>query len=101
MLNSEDNMKNLKDTETKVTVGNRKNLTGTKCGDWHGWQKFNRKIHHATLTNTAIITGLHENPFIVTRSLQKVFQLMLEDETRILNFFKPEFVLARKWQTNT
>ena len=36
MLNSEYHMTNLKDTETKVTVGDHKNITGTKYGDWHG-----------------------------------------------------------------
>ena len=49
MVNSEDNMTNLKDTKTKVAVGDRKNITGTKRGDSHGWQKRNRKLHHVML----------------------------------------------------
>ena len=36
MVNSEENMINLKDTEIKVTAGYRKTITGTKRGDWHG-----------------------------------------------------------------
>ena len=39
MLNSEYHMTNLKDTETKVTVGDHRNLTEKKRGDWHGWHK--------------------------------------------------------------
>ena len=66
MVNSEDNMTNLKDSETKVTVGDRKNLTGTKPRDWNSWQEHNGKLHRATLKNTAEIPGLHANLFRVT-----------------------------------
>ena len=69
MVNLEDNMTNLKETETKVTIGDRKNLTRKKCGDWSGWQKDNRKLHHVTLTNTAAISALYANLFNVTRAL--------------------------------
>ena len=49
MVNSEDNMTNLKNTKTRVAVGDRKNITGTKRGDSHGWQKRNRKLHQVML----------------------------------------------------
>ena len=75
-VNSENNMTNLKDTETKVTTGEHKTLTGTKRGDWHGWQKRNGKLNNLTLTNMSILPGLHRNLFSVTQSLQKGFQLM-------------------------
>ena len=48
MVNSEDDMMNLKDTKTKVTVGDCKNLTVTKRGDWHDWKKYNTKLHAVT-----------------------------------------------------
>ena len=41
MVNLENNMTNLKDTETKVTIGDCKNLTGKKLGGCHSWQKRN------------------------------------------------------------
>ena len=73
MVNSEDDMTNLKETETKFTVGDRRTLNGTKRADWHGWKKCNRKINHVTLTNTTIISGLQSNLFSVTQALQKGF----------------------------
>ena len=71
MVNSEDDMMNLKDTKTKVTVGDCKNLTVTKRGDWHDWKKYNTKLHHVMLKNMDVISGLHADLFSVTRSLQK------------------------------
>ena len=59
-------MTNIKDTETKFIVGDRKTITRTKCGDWHDCQKRNRKLHHTTLTNKATMPGLHANIFSVT-----------------------------------
>ena len=73
MVNSEDNLIKLKYTETKVTVGDRKNITGTKRGEWHGRQKRNGKIHHVTLTNTSLIPLLHAKLFRVMQALQKRF----------------------------
>ena len=64
MVNSEENITNLKNAETRVTVGDRKTLTEKKHCDWHGWhgwQKHNEKIHHVTLINTDVIPGLHGN----------------------------------------
>ena len=71
MVNLEENMKNLKDLENRVTVGEIINLTGTRHGDWYDFKRHDGKLHHATLTNMAIIPGLHKNIFSITRALQK------------------------------
>ena len=47
----EENMTNLKDTETKVTVVDSTTLTRTKCGDRHGYQTRYGKIHHVTTSS--------------------------------------------------
>ena len=84
MVNSEENMTNLKDTKTRVTVGDSRKFTRKKRGDWHGWKKRDLKPHRVTLKNTAVITGLHANTPSVTRSLQKGFQVTSEGETLII-----------------
>ena len=89
-------MTNLKNTKTKVTVGYRKNLTGTKRGEWHGWQKFNGRIYHETLKYMFIITVLHENIFSVTQELQKCFQLTSEGKTLILKKNSTEIRFGEK-----
>ena len=71
MVNLEENMTNLKDAETIVTVGDRKTLTVTKCGDWLGWQKRDKKLHYFMLTNRSIIPCIHTNLFSVTRAPKK------------------------------
>ena len=43
MVSSEENMTNLKVTKTKVTVGDSKPFTGTKRGNWNGYQRRNVK----------------------------------------------------------
>ena len=75
MVKLEDNITNLKDSETRVTVGDSIPLTGIKCGDWHGYQKHDGKLHRVTLYSMAVITGLHENLFSVAQALQKGFQV--------------------------
>ena len=91
-------MTNLKENETKVTVGDRKTFTEKKWGDWHGCKKRDRNIHHVKLTNTAAIPGLHANLFSGTQALQKYFQLTSEVETLIHKKNQPQFVLTRKWR---
>ena len=71
MLNLEENMMNLKDFKTQVTIGDSRTLTGTTFGNWHGWQRRDRKIHRVTITNTYVIPCMHENIFSVTQALQK------------------------------
>ena len=73
MVNLEENMKNLKDLENRVTVGEIINLTGTRHGDWYDFKRRDGKLHHATLTNTTVISGLQSNLFSVTQALQKCF----------------------------
>ena len=77
-------MTNIKDTKAKVALGDRKTLTGTKYCDRHIWQKRNKKLHHVTLTNMAVIPGLHPNLSSMMRTLQKGFQLTSEGKTQIL-----------------
>ena len=84
MVNLEENMTNLKDSKTRVTVGDSRIITGTKRGDWHGYQRHDGKLHCVMLTNTAIIPGLHANLFSVIRALQKGFQVMSEGNTPTL-----------------
>ena len=84
MVKSEENMTNLKDAKTRVTVGYIRTLTGTKCDNCNIWKKRDGKIHRVTLTNTAVISGLHAYIFSVTRSLEKGFQVTSEGEIPIL-----------------
>ena len=100
MINSEENMTNLKAAESRVTVGDSIALTNTKLGNWHGWKKYDRKLHRTRLTNTAVISGPHENLFSVVRAIQKGFQVNSEGETLIIRKFPPIFFLTRKWRTN-
>ena len=76
----EKNMTNLHDSKTRVTVGDSGALTCTKCGNWHGYEKHDGKIHHVALSDTAIITGLRENLSSMKREPQKHFQLASEGE---------------------
>ena len=67
-------MKNLKDAETRVTVGDSRTITTTKFGNWHGYQKIGGKLHRLTLSNTSAISDMHENLFSVMQELQKCSQ---------------------------
>ena len=71
MVNSEENMMNLKDAETRVIVGHSRTLTEKKCGGWPGYHISDRKLHHVTLSIRAVIPGLHTNIFSVKGVLQK------------------------------
>ena len=59
-------MTNIKDAKAIFAIGYRKPFTRTKHGDWHGWHKRDGKLHHKTLTNTAVIPVVHANLFSVT-----------------------------------
>ena len=63
-------MMNLKDAETRVTIGDSRTLNGTKRGDCHGYQKRDGKIHCKTLSDAAIITGLDENILSMAQTIQ-------------------------------
>ena len=56
-------MKNLRDTETRVTVGDSGTLTNTKHVNWHGYQKRDVKLHHVTLFDSAAVPDLHKKLF--------------------------------------
>ena len=49
MVNSEENMANLNNSETQVTVGDSINLTGKTHGDWNGYQRRGKKVHNVML----------------------------------------------------
>ena len=42
-------MTNLKDVETRVSIGDSITITGTKRGNWHGYQIRDGKLHGTTL----------------------------------------------------
>ena len=76
-------MTNLHSTETKVTVGDSGTLTEIKCGNWHVYQKRDRKLHCVKLSDMALIPSLHANLFRVAQVLQNVFQMISKYEALI------------------
>ena len=48
-------MTNLKEAETWFTIRDSRTINGTKCGDWHGNKRRDRKVRHMTLSNTSMI----------------------------------------------
>ena len=67
-------MTNLHGEETRITVGDIGTLTRTKIGNWHIYQKRDRKLHYIHLSDRAAIPGLHEKLLSMTQALQKGFQ---------------------------
>ena len=63
MLNLEENITNVKDTKTRVTVGDSRTLTGQKCVKWHDHQRSDIKFHCVSLSNMTVIPGLYTNLF--------------------------------------
>ena len=98
MVNLKKNMTNHKDAEARVAVGDSRTLTGTKCGDWHRYQKRDGKLHHVTLSDTAIIPGRHTNIFSMTLSLKKGFQVTSEGEALILKKNSTDIQFDKKWR---
>ena len=96
MVKSENYITKLKDTRTRVTIWDRRTLTGTKHGNWHDWNKRSRKLHPVTLTNMVVIPCLHPNLFNVAWALQKGFQLTSEGETLILKKISTVIVFDKK-----
>ena len=92
ILNSEENMSNLKDSKTLVTVGYSRKITGAKCGNWHIWHRLDIILQRATLTNMAVIPGPHTNIFSVTRAQKNIFSVTSEGETQILKKIPSIFV---------
>ena len=84
MVNLEENMINLNDSQTQVTTGGIITITGKKHGDWHVYNKRDRKILCVTLSNMDLKPGLHDNLFIVMQELHRCFQVAPEGETLIL-----------------
>ena len=61
MAKSEENMTNLKNVETRVTIGEGRTLTGEKLVNLNGYHKVDEKIHRVALSNMATIPELHAN----------------------------------------
>ena len=67
-----------------------------KHSNWHEYQRRDRKIHRVTLSDMALIIGLHATLFIVTRALQKGFQLMSEVDALIPNKNSSKIIFDKK-----
>ena len=70
-------MTNLKGAKARVYVVDSRTLTVTKRGDWHVYHRRDMKLYIVMLSNTAVMTCLHINLFIMTQELQKGFQMTL------------------------
>ena len=98
MVNSEENMKKIKDVKIRVAVRDSRTLTGTKSDNWNGYHARERKINCVTLLNTDVIPGLIANLFSVSRALQNYFQVTSEGKTPTVKNILSIFALTRKWQ---
>ena len=83
MVNSKENTTNLKDAKTWFNVGEIITFTRKKRRYWNSWQRRDIKLHCVTLINMSTIPGLYTTIFSLARALQRVFQVMSEDETLI------------------
>ena len=59
-------MTNLKNSETRVTIGESRTLTMKKYDGYHGYQRRDGKIYHVALSDMSIILGIYTNLFRVT-----------------------------------
>ena len=66
MATTEENMTNLKEAKTRLTLGDIRTLTRAKRGNCHGYQRRDGKLHHMMSSDTEVIPCLHENIFSVT-----------------------------------
>ena len=73
-------MTKLKDSETRVTIGDsRENMViGMAI------KNMAEKNHHGKLSDTSVVTGLRASKFCLACALQKVFKMTSEGETIIL-----------------
>ena len=62
-------MSNLRNAETRVTVGDSGTLIGAKNGDCYGCHKFDVILHCMTLYDMVAIPGLHETLFSMALAL--------------------------------
>ena len=75
MVNSEENMTNLEDANTRVTAGDSRTFYGGKRGDWNSYQRYEEILHHVVLSNMVLLTGLYTILFRATQGLQEGFQM--------------------------
>ena len=59
MVITEVNATNFKVVKTRVTIGDSRTLTGEKRGNWHGYQRCDRKLHRMKLSYMAVKPVLH------------------------------------------
>ena len=96
MVNSEEKMTNLKDSETRVTLGDIIILTRKTHENWHDWQKHDGKLCLVTLKNIAVIRDIQANIFSLTQALQIGFQVTSERKTLILRNKSTEILFDKK-----
>ena len=77
-------MTSLKDSKTRVTIGDSRTLTGEKCGNCRGYQRRDGKLHHVKLSNIAVIPVPYVNILSMVLAQKKGFQVTSEGETLIL-----------------
>ena len=87
-------MTRLRDEGKRVVIGHSGTFTRKKCSSWHEYQKRDRRIHHTTLSDKAIIPGPHANLFSAIQALQEGLQVTSEGKALILkkNSTKIRFV---------
>ena len=76
MIELEENMTNIWDMDTPVTMGDSGKITWTKNGDWRCYYKNDKKLHIVVLAKMDAIPGLHTKLFNVIQALKKGFQFM-------------------------
>ena len=87
MVTTEENITNLSDEETEITVGYSRTLTGTKHGNWHRYHKYDKKIHRMMLSDTTILPGLYRETFILSQALKIVSKRHQKARPPSLGFF--------------
>ena len=100
MVNSEENLMKLKYAKTLFTVGDRRNITLTTCGNWRGYWRHDKTLHRLMISNMDVITGLHSNIFIIKWALQRGFQVTSEGDTLILKKRSTSIGFGKKMRNN-
>ena len=75
MVNSLENMTNLREVKTVVNTGKKKTMMGSLQSDWKEYHKRDGKFYQVRCTETAYILGLSVNIFSVTGASTKVFNV--------------------------
>ena len=78
MVNSLNNMTNLRELKTVVNTVNKKTMMGLLQGDYKVYQKRDVKLYTVTCTDTAYIPYLIVNNLSVTHALTKILDMKPE-----------------------